>query len=137
VVARRDPLTYDVIGAAMEVHTRLGHGFLEAVYQEALAIELTYRQVPFRREVHLPIVYREQILKSIYRVDFICYDTILVELKAIKKLSSDEVAQTINYLKAGKFAKGLLINFGAASLEYKRFVGEGNKTSTDDTEFTD
>ncbi|VAW41431.1 hypothetical protein MNBD_CHLOROFLEXI01-5158, partial [hydrothermal vent metagenome] len=59
-MARRDPLTYDVIGAAMEVHKRLGHGFLEGVYQEALALELTHRDVPFRREVDLPITYREQ-----------------------------------------------------------------------------
>ncbi|MAT95711.1 MAG: GxxExxY protein [Anaerolineaceae bacterium] len=131
-MARRDPLTYDVIGAAMEVHKRLGHGFLEAVYQEALAIELTHRHVPFRREVDLPIMYREQVLKSIYRVDFICYDTILVELKAMKKLGSSEVAQTLNYLKAGNFAKGLLINFGATSLEYKRFIGTPkNKSATD------
>ncbi|VAW41590.1 hypothetical protein MNBD_CHLOROFLEXI01-5165 [hydrothermal vent metagenome] len=126
-MARRDPLTYDVIGAAMEVHKRLGHGFLEGVYQEALALELTHRDVPFRREVDLPITYREQILKSIYRVDFICYDTILVELKAVKKLGGSEIAQTLNYLKAGNFAKGLLINFGATSLEYKRFANIKNK----------
>jgi GxxExxY protein len=105
---------------------------LEAVYQEALAIELIHRHVPFRREVDLPIMYREQVLKSIYRVDFICYDTILVELKAMKKLGGSEVAQTLNYLKAGNFAKGLLINFGATSLEYKRFISTPPKKSSMD-----
>ena len=137
-MARRDPLTYDVIGAAMQVHQRLGHGFLEAVYHEALAIELTLRHVPFRQEVHLPITYREQILKTVYRVDFICYDTILVELKAVKKLGNNEIAQTLNYLRAGNFAKGLLLNFGVPSLEYRRFVGDPNKKSiTDFADYTD
>ena len=137
-MARRDPLTYDVIGAGMQVHQRLGHGFLEAVYHEALAIELTLRHVPFRQEVHLPITYREHILKTVYRVDFVCYDTILVELKAVKKLGNNEIAQTLNYLRAGNFAKGLLLNFGALSLEYRRFVsGPQNKPATDYTDFTD
>ena len=118
----RDERTYTIIGAAMEVHKQLGHGFLEAVYQEALAIEMTDRGIPCKREVALPIIYKNQQLNTVYRADFICFDDIVVELKAIKKLSGVEESQILNYLKATGFKTGLLLNFGNTSLEYKRFV---------------
>ena len=86
----KDPQTYAIIGAAMEVHRELGHGFLEAVYQEALAAELTTRIIPFRREVPLEVKYKGQPLACTYKADFICFGEILVELKAIAKLGDPE-----------------------------------------------
>jgi GxxExxY protein len=118
----KDPQTYAIIGAAMEVHRQLGHGFLEAVYQEALAVELTAREIPFQREVMLPIRYKEQLLQCGYRADFICFSEIVVELKATGRLTGTDEAQTINELKATHLNRALLINFGAPSLEYKRLV---------------
>ena len=117
-----DPRTYTIIGAAMEVHKQLGRGFLEAVYQEALAVELASRDVPFAREVELPILYKGLKLHTGYRADFVCYDTIILELKALRSTGVVEDAQLINYLKATKMHIGLLLNFGANSLEFKRFV---------------
>jgi len=117
-----DPETYAIIGAAMEVHRILGCGFLEAVYQEAFEMELNLRGIPYRREVELPIQFKGQELKKMYRVDFICYDDTLVELKALDKMSGVEQSKLLNYLKASESPKGLLINFGAQSLEYQRFV---------------
>lgn len=117
-----DPQTYGVIGAAMEVHKQLGHGFLENVYQEAFAIELASKNIPFQREVPLPVNYKGEPLAVSYRADFICYSEIIVELKAISKLTTIEQAQVINYLKATGFHRALLINFGTPSLEYKRLV---------------
>ena len=112
--------TYKIIGAAMEVHSILGSGFLEAVYQEALAIEFKIKGIPFKQEEKLKIKYKEQILSKYYEADFICYDKIIVETKAIKELSGIDEAQVINYLKATGFKIGLLINFGSESLEHKR-----------------
>lgn len=119
---QKDPHTFALIGAAMEVHRQLGCGFLEAVYQEALALELQARQIPCQREVTIPIFYKQQLLNTAYRADFICYDTVIVELKALAKLGGVEEAQIINYLKATGLPTGLLLNFGTTSLEYKRFV---------------
>jgi GxxExxY protein len=118
----KDPQTYEIIGAAMEVHKHLGHGFLEAVYQEALAMELTVRKVPFHREVVLPVRYKGQLLQCGYRADFVCFEEVIVELKAIGQLTGVDEAQTINELKAINLHRALLINFGAPSLEYKRLV---------------
>ena len=106
----------------MEVHRNLGCGFLEPVYQAALAVELNKRSVPFTREVGLPVFYKEVRLDTPYKVDFICFAAVVVELKALARMSGTEEAQIINYLKASEHEIGLLINFGARSLEYRRFI---------------
>ena len=118
----RDPQTYAIIGAAMEIHGTLGHGFLEAVYQEAAVIEFPLRQIPFEREVQFEIHYKGTLLNTRYRADFVCFGNIIVEFKAQSQLTSADEAQLLNYLKATGFQRGLLINFGAPRLEYKRMV---------------
>jgi len=120
--AEKDPRTYALIGAAMEVHRQLGCGFLENVYHEAYAFELNEKKIAYGREVELPVVYKGQRLNTTYRADFICFDTVIVEIKALARLGKIEEAQIINYLKATSFQTGLLLNFGADSLEYKRFA---------------
>jgi GxxExxY protein len=118
----RDEQTHAIIGAAMEVHRQLGPGFLEAVYQEALAIEFAERAMLFVREVELPVYYKGQRLSCSYRADFVCYENVLVELKALHATTGVEEAQLLNYLKATRIERGLLLNFGRPSLEFKRFV---------------
>jgi GxxExxY protein len=117
-----DPQTYAIIGAAMDVHRQLGPGFLEAVYHEALVVELSLREIPFAREMDLPIYYRGNVLPCVYRADFVCYGEIIVDLKALGKLSGTERSQVINYLKATKLHRALLVNFGQSSLVYERIV---------------
>jgi len=95
-----DPRTYAIIGAAMEVHKQLGCGFLEPVYQESLAIEFTKRSVPFRREVRLPIHYKGQLLGTSYCADSICFESVVVELKALARMSGTEESQ-VNQLSQG------------------------------------
>ncbi len=102
---RNDEQTYTIIGAAMEVHKTLGHGFLGAVYQEALAAEFTQRLIAFCREVELPVHYKGSRLDTGYRADFICYEKIIVE-----------------YLKARGLSRALLLNFGSSSLQHDRLV---------------
>lgn len=105
-----------------EVHKHLGCGFLESVYQEARAIELGSRGVPFRREVRLPVSYKGQSLATSFCADFICFDSLVVELKALAKMTGIEESQLINYLKATGHKVGLLLNFGTRSLEHRRLV---------------
>ena len=114
--------TYKIIGAAMEVHNELGCGFLEAVYQEALELEFQYRKIPHQREAKLEVYYKKQLLKKYYEADFICYNNIIVELKALSALTTEHESQLLNYLKATGLKVGLLINFGNKSLEHKRMV---------------
>ena len=121
-MSMKDERTYRIIGCAMEVHKELGSGFLEAVYQEALEKELADREVPCKAQPVVEILYKGKPLNKSYQPDFICFGEIIVEIKAISTLSGVEEAQLINYLKATGLNVGLLINFGAKSLEYKRLV---------------
>ena len=104
----------------MEVHRTLGCGFVEPVYQEALAIEMTKRNIPFEREKELNINYKGNRLSKTFRADFICYDKIILELKAVSDFTDEHYAQIYSYLKASNMDLGILINFGKASLEYER-----------------
>ncbi len=106
----------------MNVHKELGPGFLEAVYQESLAIEFLDQGVPFEKEKEIRIFYKDKILDKCYKADFLCFDKIIVELKALSELSNDHFSQLLNYLKATKLRVGLLVNFGSPSLTYKRLI---------------
>jgi GxxExxY protein len=128
---QKDPQTYAIIGAAMEVHHQLGHGFLEGVYQEALAKEFTLCAIPFERETELTVFYKGETLECKFRADFICYGKVIVELKALSYLSGVEESQVLNYLKASGKQRALLVNFGAPSLEYKRLVLNFQVSSSD------
>ena len=114
--------SYRIIGACMEVHNVLGAGFLEPVYQEALAYEFNLQNIPFEREKQLTIRYKDIELEKMYSADFVCYDKIILELKALSALTSEHEAQVLNYLKATGYKLGILVNFGAKTLEYKRLV---------------
>ena len=118
----RDDETYAIIGAAMEVHRILGHGFLEAVYQEALAEEFVLRKILFQREVELHVLYKGTRLTTAYKADFVCNGSIIVELKALEKLTGRDQSQVINYLKATGLNRALLFNFGSPSLQHERLV---------------
>jgi GxxExxY protein len=131
-----DPRTYAIIGAAIQVRGGLGCGFLESVYQEALALEFARQQVPFAAQVELPIAYRGSPLKATFRADFICFDEVIVEVKALSALSGIEDAQVINYLKATGLHLGLLLNFGSRSLQHRRLV-LSNKESLQSAESAD
>jgi GxxExxY protein len=114
-------LTGDIIGASMEVHKQLGSGFLESVYEEALAVEFELRGIKFKRQSELPVFYKNRKIKQ-FVCDFLVEDQVIVELKAIKQLGEIEKLQVINYLKASKYEVGLLFNFGEKSLEWKRLL---------------
>ncbi len=114
-------LTGRIIGCAMRVHAALGNGFQEVIYQRALAIELSEEGLSFSREHEMPIYYRKQHIGT-RRVDFLVEDVISVELKAVTSLEDVHLAQAINYLEAYELEVGLLINFGAKSMQQKRLV---------------
>jgi GxxExxY protein len=118
----KDERTYKIIGAAIQVHKELGCGFLEAVYQEALGTEFSIQNIPFAPQPIVEIKYKGKALNKKYQPDFICFNEIIVEIKAIAELSGIDEAQLINYLKATGLKVGLLLNFGTKSLEHKRFV---------------
>jgi GxxExxY protein len=113
---------YAIVGAAMEVHRNKGFGFAEPVYQECMEIELVMRDLPAIPQKEMPIFYKGRQLKKTYIADFVAYGKIIVELKALVRLTEREEAQVINYLKASGFEVAVLINFGSPSLEWKRIV---------------
>ncbi len=112
--------SYQIIGAAMEVHRELGCGFVEPIYQEALEKEFILRKIPYEREKELTVNYKGDLLTKTFRADFICYNKIILELKAVKEFSDEHYAQIYNYLRASRMDLGLLINFGTASIEFQR-----------------
>ena len=117
--------SYQIIGACFEVYKEKGHGFLEPVYQECLAIELEGRSVPFVEQPWLKLKYKGRELKQGYQPDFLCYEKIILEIKAVKKMTDEHRAQVINYLKATGLKLGLLVNFGHyPQLEYERFINQ-------------
>ena len=116
-------LTYAINGASFHVYNKLGHGFLEAVYQEALEIEFQRRGIPYEREKELRITYDGVELKQTYKADFICYEKIIVELKAVNALEDVHRSQVYNYLHATGYKLGLLYNFGCSGgLEKERII---------------
>lgn len=119
-------LTSKIIGLAMEVHRQLGNGFQEVIYQRALEIELRNNGILFSREHEMPVYYKEQQI-GLRRVDFLVENTVSVELKAIIDLQEVHLAQAINYLEAYDLEVGLLINFGAKSLQFKRLSNKSFK----------
>jgi GxxExxY protein len=114
--------SFKIIGACMRVHAAMGNGFLEAVYQEALEDELQKQDISFESQKKLALYYNDKKLKKFYKADFLCYDKIILELKAVDYLSVNMRDQLMNYLKATKTRLGLLVNFGKKSLEYKRIL---------------
>ncbi len=115
--------SYQIMGACFEVHNRQGCGFLEPVYQECLEIELEYQNIPFVAQRELQLTYRDRVLKETYKPDFICYDKVIVEIKAVNQLVEKHEAQVINYLNATDYEIGILINFGThQKLESKRLA---------------
>lgn len=114
---------YAIMGACFEVYRDKGCGFLESVFQECLAIELGLRGIPFRTQVPLPIAYKGRELKTRYVADFVCFDTVLVEIKAVSTLADEHRAQVQNYLAATGLRLGVLVNFGHfPKVEWERFA---------------
>ncbi|MBR5674463.1 MAG: GxxExxY protein [Muribaculaceae bacterium] len=118
--------SYDITGCLLKVYNGLGSGFLEAVYQEALELEFIAAGIPYKREVPLRIQYNGVTLKKEYFADFVCYDKIIVELKAVSQLADIHKVQVKNYLKATGFQLGLIANFGGPSLETARVCNSNN-----------
>ena len=114
--------SYEIVGACMEVHNNLGPGFLESVYQEALAREFLERKIPFLEQWGIDVYYKGEKLEKKFFADFICYGEIIIEIKAMEGFVPEHEAQLINYLKATQKPLGLLINFGAEKLQYRRFA---------------
>jgi GxxExxY protein len=121
--------SFRIIGACMKVHRTLGPGFLEAVYEEALEIEFKNEKIPFKKQVKLELFYEDKKLNKHYRADFVCYDTIILEIKAVNLIPVAFYAQLKNYLKCTNTKLGMLINFGTSSLTYKRVLNSSNSNS--------
>ncbi|MCP9198697.1 GxxExxY protein [Gramella sp. GC03-9] len=118
--------TYKIIGAYMMVHKNLGSGFLESVYQEVLTKEFRKQEIPFQEQKKLELYYEGQKLNKYFKTDFLCYDSIIIELKSVSFLNKNMENQIINYLKATNKEVGLLVNFGEKSLKWKRFINTLN-----------
>jgi len=122
--------SYKIIGACFEVYKEKGNGFLEAVYQECLAIEFAEQAIPFVEQSRLKLDYKGRALRQFYEADFLCYDEIIVEIKAVKCLTDEHRAQLINYLKATGKQLGLLINFGHyPKIEQERYINQPSNVS--------
>jgi len=120
--------TYLILGACFEVYNEMGRGFLEPVYQECLEKELRLQEIPFESQPVLELEYKGQKLEKRYQPDLICFGAVVVELKAVSRLLSEHEAQVLNYLNAGRFEVGLLVNFGHyPRLEYTRLVNQNGK----------
>jgi GxxExxY protein len=120
--AERDPRTYAVIGAGMDVFNEMGSGFHEPIYHECLEVEFQRRNVPAVHEPPIQVHYKDVLLKKEYNPDFICFGDVVVEVKVLDRLTSKEEAQLLSYLKATKLHVGLLINFGGDEFQWKRMV---------------
>ena len=118
--------SYKIIGACMKVHRNLGAGFLEAVYEEAIEKELNKEKIPFQRQVKLELYYDNQKMNKTYRADFVCYEKMILEIKAVSQTPKAFYAQLRNYLRCTEMKLGILINFGQPSLQYKRVVNSHN-----------
>ena len=114
--------SYKIIGICMNIHSTLGNGFLEAVYSEVLEKEFVKNNIPYQREVKLDLFFNGEKLDKKYKADFICFDNIILEIKAVSFIHENFTKQTLNYLKATDKKLGLLINFGEKSLKYKRII---------------
>lgn len=114
--------SYEIVGACMKIHSALGSGYKEVIYQDALEVELLKREMPFEKEKRYQVVYEGVTLKHHFIADFVVYENIIIELKATKEIVNPFIAQTINYLKASGLKLGIIINFGLPSLEYKRII---------------
>lgn len=114
--------SYKIIGACMKVHSTMGAGFLEAVYQEALETEFELQKIPFTSQAKLNVYYGDKKLKKFYIADFVCYNDIVIEIKSVSNLPKAHYSQLLNYLKATNSRLGILVNFGESSLIYKRIL---------------
>ena len=130
MLEQSDPQTDALIAAAREVYRILGHGFDAAVYQEALTVEFGLRNIPFVRDVPLSVMYRGEVLSCQFRADFVCYASVIVDVKAMSQVSAAEDAEVINLLKVSRLPTGLLLNFTAGNLQHKRFVLSKDLTTT-------
>lgn len=114
--------SYKIIGCCLEVHNELGPGFLEVVYKDALEIEFQLNKIPYSKEKLFEVIYKGQPTNRKYNADFVIYDKIILEVKAYKRLSDDNLLQTLDYLKVTKLRLGILANFGECSFISKRVV---------------
>jgi GxxExxY protein len=125
--------SYRIIGACFEVYKEKGNGFLEAVYQECLAIEFAEQGIPFVEQSRLKLAYKGRTLRQYYEADFLCFDEIIVEIKAVKSLTDEHRAQVINYLKATDKQLGLLVNFGHyPKIEHERYLNQRSRVAQED-----
>ena len=126
----KEPMTFEIIGAAMDVHRVIGCGFTEKVYQDALEKEFLLCGIPYEREVRMRVTYKGEELDSEFVPDFVCYDKVIVELKAVRELDDMHRAQAINYSKVASMPVALLVNFGNTSLEYERYYNSRNSRNS-------
>lgn len=133
---QQDKITHSIIGCAMEVHSVLGNGFQEVIYQRALSIEMNLREIEHQREFEMPLSYKNVDIGS-RRVDFLVMNEISVEIKAIVNLEDVHLAQAMNYLEAYNLQTGLLINFGAKSLQFKRLFNKSWKSANPENQGSD